>query len=163
MKSALNPLFLFATLFYLGRIKYLGSILATFLAIPLAWAIISYLGVTAFILITIATFVVGVLAAEIYVRSAGGADDVVIDEVVGMWLVLVIAIKLGYPLVFPVYLAAVISFLIFDLSKPWPIIPTEEKIGGGLGIMIDDVLASLYGFLGMASMLFFYKYVLVGQ
>ena len=38
-------------------------------------------------------------------------------------------------------------FRLFDIWKPWPIRVLDAKVHGGLGIMIDDVLAGFYAFL----------------
>ena len=40
--------------------------------------------------------------------------------------------------------AAFILFRLFDILKPWPIRRIEKRIGGGLGIMLDDIVAALY-------------------
>ena len=39
--------------------------------------------------------------------------------------------------------AGFVVFRIFDIVKPWPISVLDRKVGGGLGIMIDDVVAGL--------------------
>lgn len=72
-------------------------------------------------------------------------SEVVIDEVLGQWLVL-LPFK---NLVFWEYAAAFVLFRIFDILKPWPI-RRLESIGGGFGIMIDDAAAGLYAMLCLA-------------
>jgi len=66
---------------------------------------------------------------------------VVIDEVVGMWIALwwVPHTLLGYAVAF-------VAFRLFDIWKPFPIKATE-KVGYGVGIMLDDVVAGVYGLL----------------
>jgi phosphatidylglycerophosphatase A len=64
---------------------------------------------------------------------------VVIDEVVGLWLVLAVA-----PLD-PVYYGLGFAlFRLFDIFKPWPVSWVERRFGGGIGIMADDVVAAVY-------------------
>jgi phosphatidylglycerophosphatase A len=41
-------------------------------------------------------------------------------------------------------LAAFLLFRFFDIVKPWPIRQIDSKVGGGFGIMIDDVVAALF-------------------
>lgn len=41
-------------------------------------------------------------------------------------------------------LIAFIAFRIFDIFKPWPIRVLDQRVGGGLGIMLDDALAAVY-------------------
>jgi len=63
---------------------------------------------------------------------------VVLDEVVGMLLAL-----LWLKPAWPVCLAGFALFRVFDILKPWPARPAE-RLRGGLGIMLDDVIAGLY-------------------
>ena len=62
-----------------------------------------------------------------------------IDEVVGQWLVLVPA-----PLDPLAYAVAFVLFRTFDIWKPWPVRWAERRVKGGLGIMLDDLLAAVY-------------------
>lgn len=97
-----------------------------------------YLGVIA------ALFVVGTLCAGAAEKIVDRADPglVVIDEVVGQLLALLAAPH--HPG------AAFLGFLlfrIFDILKPFPANWLDRHIHGGLGIMLDDVIAGLYSLL----------------
>jgi phosphatidylglycerophosphatase A len=35
-------------------------------------------------------------------------------------------------------------FRFFDIFKPWPIRDLDHRLGGGLGIMLDDLVAAIY-------------------
>ncbi len=64
---------------------------------------------------------------------------VVIDEIIGM------LIALMYVPITPFYLIlAFILFRIFDIFKPFPIRWIDKRINGGLGIVMDDVIAGLF-------------------
>ena len=39
---------------------------------------------------------------------------------------------------------AFVLFRIFDIAKPWPIRDVDHRMRGGLGIMLDDVLAAAF-------------------
>ena len=65
--------------------------------------------------------------------------EVVIDEVAGVWLVMFF-----FPQTIIGYLAGFILFRIFDIWKPFPISWIDNKVGGGLGIMLDDILAAVF-------------------
>jgi phosphatidylglycerophosphatase A len=54
------------------------------------------------------------------------------------------------------WLAAFIVFRLFDMLKPWPIKWFDSRIHGGLGIMLDDLIAALMTglVLGLASWIF---------
>ncbi|MDG1287379.1 MAG: phosphatidylglycerophosphatase A [Rickettsiales bacterium] len=160
MTSNWNPIFWIATLFFLGKIQHAGSIIATLLGLIAGVAIHHYWGISVLLVVTIVTFFVGLWSSSIYVKSAGQSYEVVIDEVVGIWVVLLLAGALNYPLDFGTCFAAFLFFVIFDMAKPWPVGQIDEHVGGGLGLMLDDVVAAFYGFLGMVVGLFFYTSLL---
>jgi phosphatidylglycerophosphatase A len=85
--------------------------------------------------------VAGWWAAATVAKAEGIEDpaEIVIDEVAGQWLVLVAAppSPLAYSLAF-------LLFRIFDIWKPWPVRWAERRVKGGLGIMLDDILAAVY-------------------
>jgi phosphatidylglycerophosphatase A len=74
------------------------------------------------------------------VEPAWGKDSyrVVIDEVAGVWVGL-----LGVPLTGPRLLVGLVLFRLFDIVKPLGI-RSMEKLPGGYGVMLDDVLAGVY-------------------
>ena len=84
-------------------------------------------------------FFAGVKSADflekIYEKDAG---CIVIDEVVGMWISVLF---LPRELVF--FVAAFVIFRFFDITKVL-YIKKAERLGGGLGVMADDVLAGIY-------------------
>ncbi len=83
---------------------------------------------------------VGVKASDALIPEWGkDPKQVVVDEMVGVWIAL-----LGMPLGNIYYLlAGFVLFRFFDIAKPLGI-REVEKIGGGWGIMLDDVLAGVY-------------------
>jgi phosphatidylglycerophosphatase A len=76
-------------------------------------------------------------AAEKFYQSKD-PQQVVIDEVLGYWIGV-----LFIPFSFSNAVLAFIAFRIFDIIKPFPA-NSLESLSGGLGIMIDDVIAGLY-------------------
>lgn len=69
------------------------------------------------------------------------APEIVVDEVAGMWLALLPLVSLpASPLLF---VLAFLLFRLFDIVKPWPIRWLDEKVGGGFGVMVDDLVAGI--------------------
>lgn len=64
---------------------------------------------------------------------------IVIDEVIGMLITLIAAPN--NPLI---WLLGFALFRFFDIFKPYPIRLIDQRINGGLGIVLDDVLAGIY-------------------
>jgi phosphatidylglycerophosphatase A len=78
----------------------------------------------------------GTSARRLGVHDHGG---IVFDEIVAMLLVLSVTPRTpGWALV------AFLAFRFFDIAKPWPIREADHRLTGGLGIMLDDVLAAVY-------------------
>ena len=81
-------------------------------------------------------WICGESARRIGVHDHGG---IVWDEICGMYITLLLAppTLLGFALAFGL-------FRFFDIVKPWPIRDLDHRLGGGLGIMLDDLVAALY-------------------
>lgn len=91
----------------------------------------------------------GVKAADRYEQLTGKKDasEVVIDEIAAYYMIF-----LFYPVNIVSLLMGFVLFRIFDIWKPYPI-KKIEKIDGGLGVMLDDLMAALYA---MIAMIFLY-------
>ena len=92
------------------------------------------------------------IAAGVYICGKTAADieqhdhpGIVWDEFAGYWLAMLL-VPDG-----PLWLlAGFVLFRLFDIWKPWPISWLDEKVAGGWGIMLDDILAGIYAALIMA-------------
>jgi phosphatidylglycerophosphatase A len=82
----------------------------------------------------------GTWAAHEAERALGGKDPgaIVIDEVAGMALSV-----LTLPPTPGVLVAGFFLFRLFDIVKPYPA-NTLQRLRGGVGVMIDDLIAGLY-------------------
>ena len=121
-----------------------GTLAGLLLYIPLASILQHPVIIILFLLITFALgcWLCDKTARDIGVHDFGG---IVWDEFVGIWLTL----ALTPPVLFAhsiwlAYGAAFIAFRLFDIIKPPPIRQLDRRIPGGVGIMIDDVLAALF-------------------
>jgi phosphatidylglycerophosphatase A len=92
--------------------------------------------------ILLGLFVLGGLAASRAEQLLGKKDpgEVVIDEVLGQWLVCLPFAALNWW----EYLLAFILFRVFDICKPRPIKASEDWLPGGFSVMLDDGLAGRY-------------------
>jgi phosphatidylglycerophosphatase A len=91
--------------------------------------------------------VLAVIAAGIYIcgesaRRLGRHDDqrIVLDEIAG---VLLTSLAVAEQSLFSLALGFVF-FRLFDIWKPWPIRDVDHSLKGGLGIMLDDLIAALF-------------------
>ena len=97
-----------------------------------------------------AAFALGVWACAWVVRELRSADPgvAVWDEFVGQWIALtpLLAAPRGAMWIS----GGFILFRIFDIAKPWPVSWADRQVGGGLGVMLDDVVAGAYAALVLA-------------
>jgi phosphatidylglycerophosphatase A len=124
-----------------GLLPWAPGTFASLAALPLAWLLMAAGGIWLLLAATLAVFLLGLWAAERYMAAVGIHDPtaVVIDEIAGQWLTLCVAAL--EPLA---YVAGFVLFRVFDVLKPWPVSWLDRRVGGGFGVMIDDVGAALY-------------------
>lgn len=136
-----SPAFVLATWFGSGLLPKAPGTWGSLAALPFAWVLQVYLGNSTLIAATVAIFIIGVWASDVTASRLDSQDpgQIVIDEVCGQWMVLC--------LVPPEPLYYFLGFILFrfaDIKKPWPVSWADQHIKGGLGIMVDDVLAGVY-------------------
>ena len=92
------------------------------------------------LLVLVAVVLAGTWAAQRAERLLGAKDPgaIVIDEVAGMTLAV-----LPFPPTVAVLSVGFVLFRIFDITKPFPAGPSQ-RVAGGVGIMVDDLIAGLY-------------------
>ena len=130
-----------------GLSRFAPGTMGTLVAIPFAPLLKTlapawYLGLLAGLFL-LGVYLCGVTADRIGRHDPGG---IVWDEMVGYWLTIAFV-----PLQWTWLLLAFILFRLFDILKPWPIKSMEKVFPGGLGIMVDDILAALYAMLVLAG------------
>ena len=124
----------------------------TLASLPVGVAILYSLGMETLFMIILAITVIGIFEINKYEKETGTHDQqhIVIDEAAGMWLALMIAVSTASTMTYPYaeVLAIVFSFAafrLFDIWKPSTIGWIDREIKGGLGVMMDDVLAGIAG------------------
>ncbi len=108
-------------------------------ALPLYFAVRAA-GPVGILLVAALVTAVGIWSAGVVARRRGTADPqiVVVDEVAGVLVALAAA-----PFTWAGVLAAVFFFRVFDMTKPFPA-RAAERLHGGMGIVLDDVVAGVY-------------------
>jgi phosphatidylglycerophosphatase A len=126
-----------ATLFFIGYLPYAPGTFGTLAAMLFIW-ILKPSFLCQFVIVSV-TLIIGSITSGIAEKAFGEKDSrhIVIDEFAG-YLCSVIFLPLT-----PAYMvAAFFLFRFFDILKPPPI-RTLERIGGGVGVMCDDVAAGI--------------------
>lgn len=135
-----NPIHLLALGFGSGCVPKMPGTIGTLVGIlfylpmvKLSWPF--YVG------ITIILFLFGIWLCEVTARHLGVHDhsSIVWDEIVG-YLVTMLYVPFDWRFI----ILGFLLFRLFDICKPWPINWLDRKVSGGLGIMVDDLLAGVY-------------------
>ncbi|MGL5291714.1 MAG: phosphatidylglycerophosphatase A [Vibrionaceae bacterium] len=138
-----DPVHLLATGFGSGLAPLMPGTVGTLAAIPFYLLLISqsvaWLLAAVLIGIVAGVAICGKTAKDMGVHDAG---CIVWDEFVGFWITMLLVPSDDWRLI----LAGFILFRIFDMLKPFPISWLDKNVDGGLGIMLDDILA---GFIAM--------------
>jgi phosphatidylglycerophosphatase A len=123
----------------------------TLASVPL-FLIMSGLSVSVYIAITLFICVIGVKICGKCAEDIGVHDHpaIVWDEFAGFLITMIMV----PPTVFNVVLGFAL-FRFFDIVKPWPIGYLDRKLRGGLGIMLDDIVAGLFSLLALHLVLSF--------
>lgn len=145
--SLREPATLLATWFGAGFLPRMPGTWGALAALPLAALLQYWSGPAGLAIATILVFGIGVWACNGHIARLQIDDpsSAVIDEVAGQFLAL-----LWVPVNVWAYVTGFILFRIFDVLKPWPIAWLDRHMAGGLGTMLDDVMAGLYAAIVLA-------------
>ncbi len=143
-----NPTHFLAFGFGSGAAPFAPGTFGTLAAIPI-YLLLQDLSWYSYLLVVSVGFAWGVslcgrTAADIGVHDHSG---IVWDEFIGYLLTMFMA-PTGW-------LWVVVGFLlfrVFDILKPWPINRLDREVHGGLGIMLDDVLAGIFACAGLHAL-----------
>ena len=141
-----NPWHLLATGFGSGLSPVIPGTMGTVAAIPF-YLVMAWLPFSAYLLITLVAALVGIMICQKTSDDMGVHDhgSIVWDEFVGFWITMAVAPVVSWQWV----VTGFVLFRFFDMVKPWPISWLDKQVHGGLGIMIDDILA---GFMAMIAL-----------
>ena len=124
----------------------------TLASLPVGVAILYYFGMQTLFMVTLSITIIGIFEINKYENATGIHDhqQIVIDEAAGMWLSLMIATSTATTMTYPYaeLLAIIFSFAafrLFDIWKPSTIGWIDRELKGGMGVMLDDVLAGVAG------------------
>ncbi len=119
-----------------------GSLLGVLLAwLTLDLGLMTQIGCAVFLFVS-GIWICGESSHRLGIHDHGG---IVWDEIAAMYMVLIVA-----PPTLFAWILAFGLFRAFDIVKPWPIRDLDHRLGGGLGIMLDDLVAALYAALLLA-------------
>lgn len=135
-----HPAHTFALGFGSGLSPIAPGTAGTLAALPL-WLLLQDCSFVLQSAVVLLSFFLGIYFCHKAADDLGVHDHgaIVWDEFVGLWLVLLFVPADGYW-----WLASFFLFRFFDIAKPWPISHFDRRVGGGFGIMLDDIIAAIF-------------------
>lgn len=143
-----RPETLIVTWFGTGLAPIASGTWGSLATLPVGWLAVTYGGIAALAALALLVSLAGIWASSRLVDDAKLQDPgfIVIDEVAGMLVTLLFA-----PLTWWGYALAFFLFRAADIVKPFPANWCDKHVHGGLGVMLDDLVAGVYA--GIATWL----------
>ncbi|MCZ4294445.1 phosphatidylglycerophosphatase A [Vibrio sinaloensis] len=141
--SLKNPWHLLATGFGSGLSPIVPGTMGTLAAIPF-YLLLVQLPLPLYLVAVIVACIVGVKICQVTSDDMGVHDhgSIVWDEFAGFWITMLVVPVLNLSTYdWKWLLTGFVLFRFFDMVKPWPIGWLDKRVHGGLGIMLDDIVA----------------------
>lgn len=138
--NLLNPVHFLAFGFGSGLAPKAPGTAGTLAAIPVLY-LMSLLGNISYLIVLIIVIVAGIWLCQKTSDDLGVHDHpgIVWDEFAGLFVTMI-----AVPLTWKTVIVGFLLFRLFDIWKPWPIGWLDQKVSGGLGIMLDDIVAGVF-------------------
>ena len=144
----------------IGKIKYAPGTFASLITCFLFILLINIFDIIFIFFIAIIIFFYSFIAINnsFHQFKSDDPQEIVIDEVVGQILVL-LAMPI-YEILYPLpalyyYVLSFLLFRLFDVWRPFPIGYVDNNVKGAVGIMLDDIVASVYSITILIVIFFF--------
>jgi phosphatidylglycerophosphatase A len=150
-----KTILIIATWFGSGILPYAPGTWGSLLSLPFAIGAYSFGFIYScffLVLIIILSLLISEAAAIIF--HSEDPPPIVIDETAGIFITLFLI-----PLSWTSIIAGFVLFRIFDILKPFPVGLIDRRFRGGVGIVLDDVVAGIYSNIGLRVVLFVIGYV----
>jgi phosphatidylglycerophosphatase A len=150
-----NPVHLLSFGFGAGLSPIAPGTFGTLIAMPIYLVLTSFSTII-YVLTVAFMFCIGCWASKQTADALGVHDHpgIVIDEIVGY-----LATMLFVPVTWYWMIFGFLLFRLFDIWKPWPINKVDRQLQGGVGIMLDDLLAAIYSLLSLHIVVWSAQYI----
>lgn len=134
-----NFLLKLATFFGVGKLPKGPGTWGTLATVPVAF-LLAKGGPLIYMTVTLLLVPIAIVAAELYMKehNVKDAPEIVIDEVIGFLITMT-----WMPLTWQAFVAGFVLFRFLDILKPPPIKYFDKRVPGGLGVVMDDLVAGV--------------------
>jgi len=148
-----NPINFLAFGFGAGLAPKAPGTFGTLVAVPLFW-LAADLSLINYLILTLFISLIGIYLCHESAKSLGVHDHpgIVWDEIAGFFVTMI-----GFSFTWSNIIIGFVLFRIFDIVKPWPIKWIDKKVAGGFGIMLDDIIAGIFAWLGLFAIHYFWS------
>ncbi len=152
---------LFLTVLYSGLSPKASGTLGSFISLFLGLALLQVVHESTLFLLSFLITAIAIKQIDLYEKEVGEHDskEIVIDELVGMWLTLSICGITNENIIIMSALAF-IFFRLFDIWKPSIIGKIDKNVKGGWGVMGDDLVAGVAAGVASSGTYELYLYIL---
>lgn len=162
-----NPVHFLALGFGSGLIKPAPGTWGTLASLPVYYFGLTLLGFYPYLVVLLVSSLLGIYLCGKAAADVGKHDDgaIVWDEFVGMWITLTpvswmwTSLNAGH---WVWMLVGFVLFRFFDIVKPFPVGFLDRRVKGGLGIMLDDILAGLMALASLQLVIWCYARLYLG-
>lgn len=135
----------FLTVGYSGLSPKAPGTAGSFVALIFGVILLQFIDSSTLLLLSLLVTVIAIKQIDIYEKEVGlhDSDEIVIDELAGMWLALSIC-GINSENIYILAPLAFVFFRLFDIYKPSIIGRVDRDVKGGLGVMGDDILAGIF-------------------
>ena len=137
---------IFSTLFFIGYSKWAPGTVGSLASLIMIMFLQSLVNKTIFIALFICIFILAIIFIEIYSKTINNHDasEIVIDEFLGIYLILIFSYNFNSFNVFVKILLIFIFFRLFDIIKLFPANWIDKNMKNSSGIILDDIIAGVY-------------------
>lgn len=150
-----NPFYFIAFGFGAGTIPYAPGTFGTLMAIPF-FILLNTFTLPIYVTLVGAIVIFSIILSDQISKKLQIHDHpgMCLDEFCGFFITMTNA-----PMSWAWILFGFILFRFFDIVKPWPIRFLDENIGGGLGMILDDIVAGLFSMIIIQIMLYAIQFI----
>ncbi len=155
MKKLYNTGILFiATGMFAGYIPFAPGTFGSMIGAGLYYFLWGRISLYQSFIVLLGIFLTGLFAAGRAEKILHEHDSkkIVIDEIAGMYVTM-----LFIPASVTNLLTGFLCFRAFDILKPYPISSIDTKVRGGMGVMLDDIVAGVFANVAAHVLIFFYE------
>lgn len=137
---------IFVSLFYVGYFPIASGTVGTLVSLILIFLFVNHFSILTITILFILVFIASVIFINIYSDTINkyDASEIVIDEFLGVLFIIIFYDYFKFTDDLNMFIIILILFRFFDILKPFPIKWIEKNVKNAWGVLLDDILASIY-------------------